>query len=191
MGYRVNTPNLLWAWRLVSLTCLTTIPACSWFGQERDSPRFGVISVRLQSPSKYKKAVTYAKASAEGSKQGQSDGVQRISPDGGASFVVRMGAEYDVCIFADLNRNQAPDSNEPAATAGRLIPTPPASVISPVTLAFGYDGPVHAPEIVPPPASNSVPAVDESSNPSAADSHMDRIPLWLREQIATSGRYKH
>jgi hypothetical protein len=184
MGYRVKTWNSLSICRVLCLACSLSIAGCSWFGIERDPPQYGVIAVRLQSPSHHKKAVTYAQASAASGRRAQSAGMQRIGPDCAASFVVKMGTEYDVCIFADLNHNQAPDANEPAATAARLIPTPPTSRVSPVTLSFGCDGPVSAPDLIPPLASNPAPASSDSSIPAAALPYLDRMPGWLRDQIA-------
>ena len=166
------------------LTCCGTIPASAWCVPERAPPRHGVISVRLQSPPESKKTVTYAQASAEEGRRRQSAGVQRIGPDGSASFVVTMGTEYDIGIFADLNHSQAPDPNDPGATAGRLIPTQPAFGVMPITLAFGCGGSVSAPDLIPPLTSSRAPATSDSSIRAAAVPYMDGLPLWLREQIA-------
>lgn len=184
MGFNVNTSISLWICRALSLTCCATMPACSWRGWKDEPAQFGVISVRLQSQSQQKKAVHYVRTMERDRRRAELAGLRRLDADGSAAFVVRMGAEYDVCIFADLNKNQVPDPNEPAATAGGLIPTPPSAAPMPVTLAFGYDGGVSSSGNGRPPASHPVQAAPGPAVPSAALPYMNQMPLWMREQMA-------
>lgn len=151
----------------------------------KDEPaQFGVISVRLQSQSQQKKAVHYVRTMERDRRRAQLAGLRRLQADGSAAFVVRTGAEYDVCIFADLNKNQVPDPHEPAATAGGLIPTPPSAAPMPITLAFGYDGYVSGSGAAQQPTSPPVQAAPGPAVPTEVQPYVENLPLWVREKMA-------
>lgn len=184
MGYNVKIEIPHWICPALSLAWCAMIPACSWFGWKDEPVRFGVVSVRLQALPSHKKSVTYARAMPGNRKGAQPAGLQRLGTDGSASFVVKMGESYDVCIFTDMNKNQAPDVNEPVARASGLSPTPAAAEVRPITLALGHDGYVLDSNAVQPATRPPTQAAPGAAVPAEVRPYVDNLPIWVREKMA-------
>ena len=166
--------------------CLFVLPGCSWmpwFGTKKEPVRFGVVSVRLNQPPPKGKRATYAVASVHEGKKRKDAGLQRVTPDGAASFVLPMGSLYDVRIFRDLNHNQSLDANEPSGLVESIAPTPPtATDAQPVTLAFGVLGPVQSPAHIERPAATAEPA-STMQVPAELEPYLKNVPPWLQDKL--------
>jgi hypothetical protein len=166
--------------------CSLLLPGCSWmpwFGRKEEPVRFGVVSVRLNQPPPKGKRATYAVASVHDGKKLKDAGLQRVTPEGAASFVLPMGSLYDVRIFRDLNNNQSLDTNEPSGFVENIAPTPPtATDAPPVTLAFGVLGPVQGPAIAPRTEAKAAPA-SATQLPAELEPYLQNIPPWLQDKL--------
>lgn len=164
--------------------CSLLLPACSWmpwFGRKKEPARFGVVSVRLIRPPPKGKRATYAVVSVHKGRRLKDAGLQRVTPDGAASFVLPMGSLYDVRIFRDLNHNQSLDPNEPSGLVENLAPTPPTDVdAQPVTLAFGVLGPVQGPARAAGPKTKAASATEL---PAEMEPYLKNIPPWLQDKV--------
>jgi hypothetical protein len=175
------------AFRLsLTVLCLCIFVECSWTPSSRrkqESPRFGVLLVRLNTPPPKGRRVTYAVATAQKSRRNEYAGFQPVTKDGAAAFVLPMNRLYDVRIFCDLNGNQALDSNEPNALAEGLVPSPPTVIeVIPVTLAFGVVGAVNGGP--PRPSTTSeVPQKSRQEIPAEIAPYMKYIPSWLQDKL--------
>src|SRR6476646_3767122 len=74
---------------------------------------FGVVTVQV-SPLPTNAAPTYALAWTSDNGELRSVGLQRVRPDGLASFTLRANISYTVGAFTDENGNHSYDSGEPA-----------------------------------------------------------------------------
>lgn len=82
---------------------------------------FGIVTVRV-SPPPTSAATTYAAAWLAKDGELRAAGVQRVGPNGVASFTLRIDRSYMVGAFTDTNGNQSYDSTEPADYVAGVTP---------------------------------------------------------------------
>src|SRR4051794_34392932 len=82
---------------------------------------FGIVTVKV-SPPPNSAATTYAAAWLKKNGELRAAGVQRVGPNGVASFTLRTDRSYMVGAFTDTNSNQSYDSTEPADYVAGVLP---------------------------------------------------------------------
>jgi len=82
---------------------------------------FGIVTVRI-SPPPTGAVTTYAAAWLKKNGELRAAGVQRVGPNGVASFTLRIDRSYMVGAFTDTNGNRSYDSTEPADYATAVTP---------------------------------------------------------------------
>ncbi len=117
-------PRPSWCWLAL---CLALLPSCALIGLRRQVDALhahGAITIRLVPPPQGS-APTYALAwIMEGGQRKASAGLQRVRPDGLASFSLLADRTYRVGAFTDENGNHAYDAGEPLAFLKDIKPRP-------------------------------------------------------------------
>ncbi len=151
--------------------------------RKKEPERFGVVSVRLNTTPPKGKRATYAMASVQKGRKVKQAALHRVAPDGAASFVLPLNRVYDLCVFHDLNNNQALDADEPNGRVQGISPTPPTAAATPeITLAFGHLGAVPARPAAHRPAPAMVPPTRRAL-PAEVEPYSKFVPPWLQEKL--------
>lgn len=168
---------------LISSCLLASCSWIPWWGKHKEPQRFGVLAVRLDRPPPKGKQITYAAVTAHDDRKRKNLGLQPVTKDGEASFVLPVERSYDVQIFRDSNRNQALDAGEPNAQAEALLPSAPSDPdVRPFVMSFGIVGAAKGAALNHP-APEPRPKTKKPDLPPEAEPYLKLVPEWMQDKF--------